>query len=231
MHLAPRTEIYSSRSGFVLRTADDEHFALSVSDDDVRRLTRTLAGGPDPDSAGSIAVLTALLDAGHVVREGVTRTYSVVGQGRIASALAGLFERTGMTDSDGTEVIAVSDDEPLASGAFAAQNLSSALSCYRDGSRSLLVPPDVRLSDVAGRRAASNTHRRRIEDGYERCSDGLSVVSPEHPVSDRAAEFVAAQIMAHLDGPAQESLCITAIDLRTYRVSRHRVLPVPDPPR
>ena len=225
MELAPRTELYESNSGFVLRTADDEHFALALDSEEFDQLAGALAGTGAVVSAKPMAALSALVTAGHVVSDSPTEKITVLGCGSVASALLGMLARVGLsTGREATRTIAVSDD--------GAETLGSdgSIACFRDGNLYVVVPERVRVMDVMMRRAASRRHRQRIEEGYAPRADGRRSISPIHPVSDAAAEFVAAQVLAEVIVPTADH-CVTAIDLRTLRVTRHPILPVPEPPR
>lgn len=225
MKLAPRTELYESDSGFVLRTADDEYFALALDRDEFDQLAEALADSAAPVSAKPKTALSALLTAGHVVPDSSTEKVAVLGCGSVAAALVGMLARVGKsTGHAATRSISVSDDgvETLGSG--------GSISCFRDGNRYVVVPEGVRLTDVTMRRAASRRNRQRIEDGYAPRAGGRRLISSIHPVSDAAAEFVAAQVLAEVIDPTADH-CVTAIDLRTLRVTRHPILPVPEPPR
>ena len=228
MHLAPRTELYESDSSFVLRTADDEHFALSLGCDEFDELAAALSSNTPPESDRPRAALSALIAAGHVSVDDSVEAISVEGSGRLASALTGLLTRTGsslLPPGESTRSIAVSDDE--------AETLTPGghISCFRDGNLSVIVPDGVQLTDVRARRAASSLHRRRIEDGYAPVPQGRRLSSPVHPMSVASAEFVAAQVMAEMFFPTAAPHRVTAIDLRTLRLSCHPVLPMPEPPR
>ncbi|WP_141215261.1 MULTISPECIES: hypothetical protein [unclassified Rhodococcus (in: high G+C Gram-positive bacteria)] len=225
MELAPRTELYESDSGFVLRTADDEHFALALDHEEFDQLAGALTGTEAELSAKPKTALSALLTAGHIVSSSSTDTVAVLGCGSVAAALVGMLGRVGMsTGHAATRSITVSDDgvDTLRS--------EGAIACFREGNLYLVVPEGVRLTDVSMRRAASRRNRQRIEDGYGPRAGGRRLISPIHPVSDAAAEFVAAQVLAEVIGPTADH-CVTAIDLRTLRVTRHPILPVPEPPR
>lgn len=230
MYLAPRTELYQSDSGYVLRTADDEHFALSLDSAEIDELLGALTEDVVPTSARPRAVLTALVGAGHVLGDdpGGTVSAFVSGHGRVAAALVALLGRIGtsvVARGDATHRIAISDD------GLGTIELDASISCFRDGNLSFVVPAGVRVSDVHARRAASSRHRRRIEDGYTPTPEGRKLMSSRHPVSDRAAEFLAAHVMAEIFCPQAIPHHVTAIDLRSLSVTRHPVLPVPEPPQ
>lgn len=225
MELAPRTELYESDSGFVLRTADDEHFALALDHDEFDQLAGALAGAAAPVSAKPKTALSALLAAGHVVPDPSTEKVAVLGCGSVAAALMGMLGRVGMsTGRAATRSITVSDDGVETLGS------DGSIACFRDGNLYVVVPEGVRPTDVSMRRDASRRNRQRIEDGYAPRAGGRRLMSPIHPVSDVAAEFVAAQVLAEIIGPTADH-CVTAIDLRRLRVTRHPILPVPEPPR
>ncbi len=225
MELTPRTELYESDSGFVLRTADDEHFALALDGEEFDQLARALAGTEDAISGKPKAALSALLAAGHVVPDPPTEYVAVLGSGSVAAALLELLRRVGVnTCRTATRSITVSDDGIETLGT------AGSIACFRDGNLYVLVPEVVRLKDVSMRRSASRRHRHRIEEGYTPRVGGRRLISPIHPVSGAAAEFLAAQVMAEFIGPRVDH-SVTAIDLRTLRVTRHPILPVPEPPR
>lgn len=228
MNLAPRTELYESNSGFVLRTADDEHFALGLDRDEFEQLAGALTGRPYSLTARPKQALSALLAAGHVVAGAPTEVVSVAGTGRVASALLGMLDRAGILVGPwaaSSRPIVVSDDDATT------LERTGGLSCFRDGNLSVVVPERVRLTDVLMRRSASKRHRRRIEVGFAPMIDGLRVTSSLHPMSDAAAEFVAAQLLTEIVAPTAAPHRLTAIDLRTLDITRHPILPVPEPPR
>lgn len=229
MHLAPRNELYESNSGFVLRTADEEHFALGLDRVEFDELVDALTTGTAPSlSARPKQAISALLAAGHVVGDASTEAVSVVGDGRVASALLAMLGRVDIAvrpAEASNRRIVVSDDSA------ATLECVGDISCFRDGNLSVVVPRGVRLTDVLMRRVASSRHRRRVEDGYAPGSDGRRLTSPVHPISYAAAEFVAAALLAEIVAPTAVLHRLTAIDLRTLDITRHPILPVPEPPR
>jgi hypothetical protein len=237
VQLSPNTTIYQAHEGFVLRTADDEHFELTLPDDDVKQLLAALTGGAPHASARVDAALGALVDAGHVVTNAVLPAVAVRGQGRIAAAAS---KRLGHRASDSAydaDFVCHLSDEIIDAGSIGEVDLAS----YRDGITQVITPSAADVADVMGRRRACSVHRDRMQSKYRPVEGGLRVESPLHPVSDRAADMIADLIVAEIaDRQSRPSRArasershylLTTIDLRSLEVSRHPVLPIPAAPQ
>lgn len=232
VQLSPNTSIYQARQGYVLRTADEQHFELTLSESDIDELLEVLAGDATPHSPTVSAVLDALLDAGHVVSRPDPCHVCVRGNGKIAAATSQRLGRWAMSSSEGAEVICHLSDEAVDVASIGAVDLVS----FRDGITQVITPRGVDAADVLDRRRATVLHRDRIEPRYRPVDGGRRVVSAVHPVSDRAADAIADLIVVELAdrrcaAPGRSQYLLTAVDLRSLTVSRHPVLPVPVAPQ
>jgi hypothetical protein len=232
VELSPNTSIYQARQGYVLRTADDEHFELTLADRDVGQILDTLSGGSVPESLRARKALTALVDAGHVVAADRLPRVAVRGQGKIASATS-IRLGGNSVDADGQAdlVCHLSDDDVDPRQVGGADLIS-----YRDGITQLITPRAVDVIHVIGRRRACVSHRDRIPPHHRPVEGGRRLDSMLHPVSDRAAdlmsELVVAEIIKRQTSSSRRSdYLLTALDLRSLTVSRHPVLPIPVAPQ
>ncbi|PYE15896.1 hypothetical protein DFR67_109124 [Williamsia limnetica] len=231
MHLSPNTSIYRARNGYVLRTADDRHYELTLPDREVDELLDVLGGNGVPESTDVSAVVAALVDSGDVVVRATLPTVAVHGSGRIAEKVVNMLSSSIIRSTDQADVVChLSDDEvdPEAIGQVD-------LACYRDGISQVITPRAVAPGDVIGRRRACNLHRDRIPSQY-RPVGGRRLDSPEHPVSDRAAELIAHLIVDEIGrrGVAADErshYLLTVVDLRTLTSVRRPVLPIPSAPQ
>ncbi|MBA4024598.1 MAG: hypothetical protein C0482_19775 [Gordonia sp.] len=231
MQLSPNTSIYQARQGYVLRTADDEHFELTLPPVDIEQLFEVLAGGSAPESASASAALSALIEAGHVTAFPTVPLVNVRGQGKVAAATSKLLENL-TVDTERAEFICYLSDDEAASHDVGTVDLVS----YRDGITQVITPRAVDVADVLGRRRACTAHRDRIQPRYRPIDAGRRIDSALHPVSDRAAQAIGEVIVAEIaDRASSRPRCLpyqlTAVDLRTLAVSRHPVLPLPVAPQ
>jgi hypothetical protein len=232
VQLSPNTSIYQALQGYVLRTADDQHFELTLRPGDVEELFEVLAGGATPESETVCAALRALIDAGHVVADKSLPLVAVRGRGKIAAATSQRLGRNCVASAHESDLTCHLSDDPVDSGLVGSVDLVS----YRDGITQVITPPGVNAADVLARRRACAAHRGRMQPQYRPLDGGHRVNSPLHPVSDRAADAIADLIVAEFadrqTAPSERSqYLLTAVDLRSLNVSRHPVLPLPVAPR
>ncbi|HEY9316188.1 hypothetical protein [Williamsia sp.] len=229
MQLSPNTSIYQAHEGYVLRTADAEYFELRLPRGDVEELLAALSDGVAPES---VAALTALIDAGHVVRRKSLPLVVLRGRGRIADATAKLLGRNVATGGRQADLVCHLSDDAVDPDDVGSVDLAS----YRDGITQVITPRAVDVADIVGRRRASVTHRDRIQPRHRPLDGGLRLESPLHPVSDRAADVIADLIVAEIadreaSSTGRAPYLLTAVDLRSLSVSRHPVLPIPVAPQ
>ena len=237
MQLSPNTAIYQAHQGFVLRTADDEHFELTLGGDEVHELLSVLSGDASPASGRVRAALSALVDAGHVVTAVSRPTVAVRGQGKIAAATSKRLGARVSGESVSAGVVCHVSDDPVDPAEIGAVDLAS----YRDGIIQVITPQAVGVADVVGRRRACAIHRDRIQSHHRPVDGGLRLESTLHPVSDRAADVIADLIVTEIDERQGRSITesptsrsqhlLTTVDLRTLRIVRRPVLPIPAVPQ
>ncbi|CAM2996191.1 hypothetical protein DFJ75_0573 [Williamsia muralis] len=237
MQLSPNTAIYQAHQGFVLRTADDEHFELTLDGDEVHELLSVLSGDGSSASSRVRAALSALVDAGHVVTTVARPTVTVRGQGKIASATSKRLGARVSGESASADVVCHVSDDPVDPAQIGAVDLAS----YRDGIIQVITPQAVGVADVVGRRRACAIHRDRMQSHHRPVDGGLRLESTLHPVSDRAADVIADLIVTEIDDRQGRSITesptsrsqhlLTTVDLRTLRIVRRPVLPIPAVPQ
>ncbi|MDV7132950.1 hypothetical protein [Williamsia muralis] len=237
MQLSPNTAIYQAHQGFVLRTADDEHFELTLGGDEVHELLSVLSGDASPASGRVSAALSALVDAGHVVTTVARPTVAVRGQGTIAAATSKRLGARVSGDIASADVVCHVSDDPIDPAEVGAVDLAS----YRDGIIQVITPQAVGVADVVGRRRACAIHRDRMQSHHRPVDGGLRLDSTLHPVSDRAADVIADLIVTEIDERQGRSITesptsrsqhlLTTVDLRTLRIVRRPALPIPAVPQ
>ncbi len=215
----------------MLRTADDEHFELTLPPADIEQLFEVLAGGAVPASPTASAALSALIDAGHVTAVPAVPLVDVRGQGKVAAATSMLLGRRSVSADRGEFVCHLSDDEAVPRDIGEVD-----LASYRDGITQVITPRAVDVVDVLRRRRACTAHRDRMQPRFRPVDAGRRIDSSLHPVSDRAAEAIAEAIVAEIadrtsSPPRRSHYLLTAVDLRSLTVSRHPVLPIPVAPQ
>jgi hypothetical protein len=230
VQLSPNTSIYQARQGYVLRTADDDHFELTLPPTDIEQLLEVLAGGPVPESAAASAALRTLIDAGHVTAGHTVPPVSVRGHGKVAIATSKLLGHAVVDAGRAVFTCHLSDDEAGSHDVGTVDLVS-----FRDGITQVITPRAVDVADVLRRRRACTAHRDRIQPRFRPVEEGRRIDSALHPVSDRAAQSIGEVIVAEIadrtsSSPRRSHYLLTAVDLRTLTVSRHPVLPIPVEP-